>query len=55
MRTPPTRDEIIEAFEALWREGFLVKTKQMRDGQPVYVAREFATEEELEADRKSRH
>jgi hypothetical protein len=42
-----TKDEIGEAIERLWRKGRIIKTKRMRDGQPVFVARKYATEEEL--------
>jgi hypothetical protein len=40
-----------EAFEELERAGLIVKTGEMRDGQPTYVAVEFATEEQLKAAR----
>jgi len=44
-----------EVFEKLERDGRLVKTSRTRDGQPVYVHVEHATEEELEAARRRKY
>jgi hypothetical protein len=43
--------EASEIAEELAEMGILVKTRRMRHGQlvPVFVAREFATQEEIEA------
>jgi uncharacterized caspase-like protein len=40
-------ETVKQTFEALAREGKIVKTKQFRNGQPVYVTREQATPEEI--------
>ncbi len=53
LRQTATQDELDEAFKALIRKGRIIKTNQVRDGKPVYIASEFATEEELKAARKS--
>ena len=44
-----------QIFEKLERDGKLVKTGRMRNGKPVYVHVEHATEEELEAARRRKH
>jgi hypothetical protein len=40
---------IDQALEARCRDGRLIKTRRMHKGKPIYVAREYATEEELKA------
>jgi hypothetical protein len=49
-----TKEEMQEPLESLVRKALIVKTSRMRRGRPVYVATEYATEEELEAQRKSK-
>ena len=48
------RKDTQELFDELVRDGHLVKTNRVRDGKPVYVAAEFATEQELQAQSKSK-
>jgi hypothetical protein len=38
-----------EIMDELAAEGILIKTKRTRYGKPVYVARQFATAEEVAA------
>jgi hypothetical protein len=38
-----------ELFDELVRKGEIIKTTRIRNGQPVYVTREQATPEEIEA------
>jgi hypothetical protein len=44
-----------EIVDKLEREGKLVRTGRNRNGQPVYVHVDHATEEELEAARRRKH
>jgi hypothetical protein len=41
-------------LDELVRNGHLVKTDRVRNGKPVYVAAKFATEQELQTQRKSK-
>jgi len=46
--------ETQEIFDELVRNGYLIQTNRVRNGKPVYVAAEFATEQELQTQRKSK-